>query len=118
MDIQEERKSADIVFRLVVYVWARRNTEDLERVTTMIQLTRLNNTLLIVNCDLIKFIENTPDTVITLISGEKLVVLEACAVVIERVIEYRRKTAPLRYSDSVPTRELDEKADTPRPFEG
>jgi hypothetical protein len=37
----------------------------------MIQLTRLNNHPLIVNSDLIKFVERAPDTVLTLVSGEK-----------------------------------------------
>ena len=44
----------------------------------MIQLTRLNNQPLTVNSDLIKFIEKAPDTVLTLVSGEKVVVLESC----------------------------------------
>ena len=57
----------------------------------MIELTRLNNRLLVVNSDLIKFIENTPDTVLTLTTGEKVVVSESCAVVIEKVVEFRRK---------------------------
>jgi uncharacterized protein YlzI (FlbEa/FlbD family) len=56
----------------------------------MIQLTRLNKCPLVVNCDLIKFIENTPDTVLTLVSGEKVVVLEPLNVVIEKVVEFRR----------------------------
>jgi flagellar protein FlbD len=38
----------------------------------MIQLTRLNNSPLIVNSDLVKFVEQSPDTVITLVNGEKL----------------------------------------------
>lgn len=58
----------------------------------MIELTRLNNRPLVVNSDLIKFIENTPDTVLTLVSGEKVVVSESCQAVIEKVIEFRRKT--------------------------
>ena len=40
----------------------------------MIQLTRLNGTPLVVNSDLIKFIEQSPDTLVTLITGEKIVV--------------------------------------------
>lgn len=56
----------------------------------MIQLTRLNNTCLAVNCDLIKYVEEAPDTVITLLNGEKLVVLETTAEVIDRVLEFRR----------------------------
>ena len=57
----------------------------------MIRLTRLNNRPLVVNSDLIKFIENAPDTVITLVSGEKIVVLETAQEVINRIIEYRRQ---------------------------
>ena len=56
----------------------------------MIQLTRLNNTRLAVNCDLIKFVEQAPDTVITLLNGEKLVVRETTAEVIECVRQFRR----------------------------
>jgi flagellar protein FlbD len=56
----------------------------------MIQLTRLNNTRLAVNCDLIKYVEEAPDTVITLLNGEKLVVRETTEQVIERVRDYRR----------------------------
>src|SRR6202020_1167164 len=44
---------------------------------SMIQLTRLNGCRLDVNCDLIKYAESSPDTVLTLVTGEKLVVLES-----------------------------------------
>lgn len=57
----------------------------------MIRLTRLNNRPLVVNSDLIKFIENAPDTVITLVSGEKIVVLETAEEVINRIVNYRRR---------------------------
>ncbi len=56
----------------------------------MIQLTRLNNKPLVVNSDLIKFVERSPDTLITLISGEKIVVLESPEQVLARVTEFRR----------------------------
>jgi flagellar protein FlbD len=56
----------------------------------MIQLTRLNNTRLAVNCDLIKYVEEAPDTVITLLNGEKLVVRETTAEVIDCVRRFRR----------------------------
>lgn len=59
----------------------------------MIHLTRLNNTPLVVNADLIKFIENAPDTVITLITGEKLVVRESAAEVLERIHEFHSQSA-------------------------
>ena len=57
----------------------------------MIRLTRLNNRQLVVNSELIKFIENAPDTVITLVSGEKIVVLETAEEVINRIVDYRRR---------------------------
>jgi flagellar protein FlbD len=56
----------------------------------MIQLTRLNNHLLVVNSDLIKFIERAPDTVLTLITGEKVVVSEPVEVILEKITEFRR----------------------------
>ena len=40
---------------------------------------------------MIKFIENTPDTVITLVSGEKIVVLETVADVMEEILNFRRQ---------------------------
>jgi len=56
----------------------------------MIQLTRLNNKPLAVNSDLIKFVEQSPDTLITLISGEKIVVRESASDVLARIIQFRR----------------------------
>jgi len=56
----------------------------------MIQLTRLNSHPLAVNSDLIKFIEQSPDTVITLVNGEKIVVRESASEVLERVVQFRR----------------------------
>jgi flagellar protein FlbD len=56
----------------------------------MIQLTRLNNKALVVNSDLIKFVEQSPDTLVTLITGEKIVVLEKASEVLARVIHFRR----------------------------
>jgi len=56
----------------------------------MIRLTRLNNRSLVVNSELIEFIENAPDTVITLVTGEKIVVLETAEEVINRIVDYRR----------------------------
>jgi flagellar protein FlbD len=55
----------------------------------MIELTRLNGNCLMVSCELIKYAEASPDTVLTLITGEKLVVLESCAEVQRRTLQYR-----------------------------
>jgi len=57
----------------------------------MIQLTRLNRKTLWLNSDLLKFVENTPDTVITLTGGEKIVVLEDVETIVNRLIEFRRR---------------------------
>jgi len=79
----------------------------------MIRLTRLNNRPLVVNSDLIKFIENAPDTVITLVSGEKIVVLETAQEVINSIVEYRQQlrmplTAVVHSADSAEESEMPE----------
>lgn len=56
----------------------------------MIRLTRLNGHALTVNSDLIKFIENAPDTVLTLTNGEKIVLRESTEEVVEKIIAFRR----------------------------
>jgi flagellar protein FlbD len=56
----------------------------------MIRLTRLNHVPLVVNSDLIEHLEATPDTVITLTTGQKFMVLESADEVLSRVIEFRR----------------------------
>jgi flagellar protein FlbD len=56
----------------------------------MIHLTRINHVPLVLNSDVIEHIEMTPDTVISLTTGQKLVVLESSDEVIQRVIEFRR----------------------------
>jgi len=58
--------------------------------TPVIQLTRLNGNPIALNSDLIKFVENAPDTVITLINGDKVIVRETCDDVIHRIVEFRR----------------------------
>jgi flagellar protein FlbD len=45
---------------------------------------------LTVNSDLIKFVERSPDTLITLVTGEKIVVRESVEDVLSRLIEFRR----------------------------
>ena len=57
----------------------------------MIHLTRLNGNPLVVNSDLIKYAEASPDTMLTLVNGEKIVVLESCEEVVSRTIAYRAR---------------------------
>lgn len=56
----------------------------------MIRLTRLNGQPMAVNSDLIKFIENAPDTVLTLVNGEKVLVRETTDQVLELIVQFRR----------------------------
>ena len=65
----------------------------------MIRLTRINQVPLVLNADLIEHLETTPDTVISMINGQKFVVLESSDDVIRKVIEFRReilKSGPLQ----------------------
>jgi flagellar protein FlbD len=55
----------------------------------MIHLTRLNQLPLVVNADLIEHIEMTPDTVIFLTTGQKILVRESANEIIEKVIYFR-----------------------------
>jgi len=59
----------------------------------MIRLTRINRVPLVLNSDLIEHMEATPDTVIALTNGQKLVVLESADEVVQKVIEFRRLIA-------------------------
>ncbi len=55
----------------------------------MIEVTRLNGMPMTLNSDLIKIAEASPDTMLTLIHGEKLIVRESCAEIVEKVLAYR-----------------------------
>ncbi len=57
----------------------------------MIALTRLNSQGVIVNAELIKFVETTPDTLVTLTTGDKFMVQETPAEVVARAIQYGRR---------------------------
>jgi flagellar protein FlbD len=64
----------------------------------MIQVTRLDHTPLIINPDLIIFMEETPDTIITLSNGDKIMVQERVSEIIRRVIQFRRSI----FNSSIP----------------
>jgi len=55
----------------------------------MIYVTRLNHTSVVLNSELIEQVETTPDTVITLTTGQKLIVMESASEIIDRVRKYR-----------------------------
>src|SRR5258708_28478405 len=61
-----------------------------ERCIQMIKVTKLNHTPLILNSELIEHIDVTPDTVITLTSGQKFMVLESSQEIVDRVMAFRK----------------------------
>jgi len=66
----------------------------------MIHVTRLNHTPVVLNCDLIEEIEATPDTVISMSTGQKIMVLESTEEIIERVRLFRQSIlAPQDHSN-------------------
>ena len=66
------------------------NREPFVTEIAMIELRKLNDTAFVLNSDLIEFIEATPDTIITLTTGKKILVKESVDEVLKRVIKYRR----------------------------
>ncbi len=56
----------------------------------MIELTRLNGTKILVNDQLIEVVEETPDTVISLVTGKKIIVKESRQDVKNLVKSYRK----------------------------
>jgi len=59
----------------------------------MIQVTRLDGAVMVVNVDQIAWIEGMPDTVISLMNGEKLLVREAPELLVARAKEFKRSLA-------------------------
>ncbi len=59
----------------------------------MIKVTRINDSELVINADLIEFVESTPDTIISLTTGKKVVVRESADEIIDRVAKFKRLSA-------------------------
>ena len=57
----------------------------------MIKLTRLSGEPFILNADLIRYVEQCPDTFITLTSGDRVVVTESMETVVELAVEYQQR---------------------------
>ena len=67
----------------------------------MIRLRRINNQEVILNSELIEYIEETPDTIITLVNGHKIVVLENPEEVIKKVIAYKQKIYKCNFNKEI-----------------
>jgi flagellar protein FlbD len=61
----------------------------------MIQLTKINGHPIVLNSDLIEYMEETPDTVITLSNNDKVIVTDRMTEIIKKVVRYRRTLAGL-----------------------
>ncbi|MEK6797728.1 MAG: flagellar FlbD family protein [Planctomycetota bacterium] len=57
----------------------------------MITLTRLDQRVMVINAELIKMIESTPDTIVTLVNGDTVIVRESMEEVVRRAIDYARQ---------------------------
>lgn len=57
----------------------------------MIKVTRFQGNEFYLNSDLIEYIENNPDTVITLTTGKKIVIMEKPDEIVERIKAFRRE---------------------------
>jgi flagellar protein FlbD len=64
----------------------------------MIRVTKLNDDEIVINDDLIEFIETTPDTIISLTDGKKIMVKETPDEIIERVAAFRRMASRIEGS--------------------
>ena len=64
----------------------------------MIHLTRLNGRPFVLNAEQIKTVEETPDTMVTLLAGERLLVQETMVEVIARAVEYARMVRTFQLS--------------------
>lgn len=66
----------------------------------MITVTRLNDSKLVINSDLIEFVEEIPDTIISLTTGKKIMVKESIETIINMVAEFRNKVTGIRVLSS------------------
>ena len=60
----------------------------------MIEVTRLNGSVFILNASLIETVEANPDTVVTLVNGHRYVVQESPAEIVKRAVAYQEKRWP------------------------
>jgi len=65
----------------------------------VISVTRLNGKPFVINAELIRTIEEKPDTVITLVNGDHMIVKEPMREVVRKSIEYGRHLRRLNPPD-------------------
>jgi flagellar protein FlbD len=67
----------------------------------MIKVTRLNGSELVINVDLIEFVEAIPDTIVSLVTGKKIMIKETTDTVIQKVAEFKRLSSGLHVPKKV-----------------
>jgi len=65
----------------------------------MIKVTRLNDSELVINTDLIEFMEAIPDTIISLTTGKKIMVRETVDDIIDKVEDYKRRIHQIKVNE-------------------
>jgi Uncharacterized protein, possibly involved in motility len=78
----------------------RLHIEKTKKEDSMVKLTQINGQEIVVNADLIETLDRAHDTIITLTTGRKIRVNESVDEIIERVVEYRRKTGYIAVGSS------------------
>jgi len=56
----------------------------------MIEVERVNGSKMLLNPDLIKFIEVTPDTIVTFTDGEKIILRTSPTEIVRLIVEFRK----------------------------
>jgi flagellar protein FlbD len=59
----------------------------------VIRLTRINHQEVVLNSDLIEHMEANPDTILTLTTGQKMMVLESPEEIVERIVRFRQRVS-------------------------
>lgn len=62
----------------------------------MITVTRLDNRVVVINADLIKMVEETPDTIVHFVNGDRVIVKESVDEVVRRAIDFGRQVRGFR----------------------
>lgn len=75
----------------------------------MLELTRLNGQKVVINCELIEYIEANPDTTITLTTSNKFVVKENVEEIVEKVVKYKNRIYFKSFQIEKNTKEEEEK---------
>lgn len=86
-DIEKRRAC---VMHTIVSIERAPRTAKRKKVTLLIEVTKLNGTKVLINAELIESVEETPDTVISFVTGKKIIVKESRQEIKNLVILYKR----------------------------